>query len=138
MVIATPARIGAFGNVDQAFFLTLKICIVIDRKQVSVVVKIEGLAVAQAAGKNFEISSIRIASQDRSGVGVSEALAFARDHISPSIAHAPVDLAVEPLHQAVQIVIAVADMVGEAVDENLLLVRGDRPRWCRSVSKRPV
>ena len=71
---------------------------------------------------DFELTSIRIASQDRAGMRISKTRAFLRENIYAAITHAPVNLTVEPLHHAVEIVIAIPDMVGEPMSDNLILI----------------
>ena len=84
-------------------------------EKISVIVEIEILAISQAAGEDLEPAAVRIAAQDRAGVWIGKAFAFLRDDVEPAVAHAPVELAIVTAHDAVQVVISIADVIRKSM-----------------------
>jgi len=92
-------------------------------EKVAVVVEVEILAVPQTMGEHLEFAAIRIASQDTAGMRIAYPLAFLRQDVCPAIAHAPVELAVVSLQDAVEVVIPVPDVGREPMGQTLSSIR---------------
>ena len=92
-------------------------------KDIAIIVKIEVLAVSEAIGKNLELASVWVATQDTAGMRVANSLPFFRQDIQTTISHAPIDLAVIALNDAVEVMIPVANVGSEAMGNALPAVR---------------
>ena len=84
-------------------------------KDISIIVKIEVLAITKAIGKNLELASVWVATQDAAGMRVANALPFFCKDIQTTISHAPIELAVIALNDAVEVVIPVSNVGSEAM-----------------------
>ena len=65
LVVISPARVRAFGDMQEALTLAFEVGIVIDRKQVSVFVEGDFLRIAEAACEDFKSRAIRVAAEHR-------------------------------------------------------------------------
>ena len=123
LIIHAPSRVRTFRQIDKALPLPLEISVMVDGKDIAMVIKIEVLAVAQTTGKNLEPASVRVAAQDAARMRVTDTRPLFCQDIHTTIAHAPIELAVIALDNAVEVMIAVADVGGEAMGNALPAVR---------------
>ena len=115
LVIHTPARVRTLGKINQALPFPLEIRVVIHCEEIAVVVEVEILAVPQTMGEDLEFAAVRITAQDTARMRIAHPLAFLRQDVGPAIAHAPVELAIICLQNAVKVVVAVPDVGGESM-----------------------
>ena len=53
--VGAPSRIGALGDVEEAFFFIFEITVIIDAEDVAEIIERKFLHIAQAVGEDFEI-----------------------------------------------------------------------------------
>ena len=92
-------------------------------KDISIIIKIEVLAITKAIGKNLELASVWVATQDAAGMRVANSILFFCQDIQTTISHAPIELAVIALNDAVEVMIPVANVGSEAMGNALPAVR---------------
>ena len=123
LIIHAPSRIRTFRKIYETLSLSWKISIMIYGKDIAIIVKIEVLAVTKAIGKNLELTSVWVATQDAAGMRVANSLPFFCQDIQTTISHAPIELAVIALNDAVEVMIPISNMGSEAMSNVLSAVR---------------
>lgn len=115
--VVAPAVVGAFGDVDEAFFLSLHVAVVVDAEEVAELVKGGLLDIAQAGGEEFEVRAIEFAANDGAGEGVGEDLAFLGGEVEALVGCRGVDAPVRSDDGAAEIMSGVGEANGEPVGE---------------------
>ena len=122
LVVISPAGIGTFGDVEEAFAFAFEVGIVVDGKHVSVFIESDFLRVAQATCEDFESRAIWVATQHGAFVRSKEIFAFFGSDVGSFVTNRPIDTAVGSEGEAVHVVAGVGDVDSESMSERLTLI----------------
>ena len=123
LMLITPAGIGAFQQIHQAFTLLRLVAVVVYADDVAEVVEGDLLGVADAVGVDFEVRPIGFAAQYGSAMREIELSAFLARDVAALVSHGPINAAVRAEAQAVHVMTGVGDVPTEAGRDDFLHVR---------------
>ena len=108
-----PTAFAAVDDVDQPRVVAF-VAVVVVGEQIAVLVEGEFLRIAQAAMDDFELGTVLIAAEHRSGTRADERLAFLAGHVEAAISDAEIEFAVRTENQPVEVVAEEGDVHPEA------------------------
>ena len=122
LVVVPPAGIRSFGNVEKSLAFAFAVGVVIDGKEVPILIEGDFLGVAEASRKNFETTSVRVAAEDGAFVRGEEIFPFLGGDVDPLVADGPIDAPVGAEDESVHVVTGVGDVDAESVCQDLTFV----------------
>ena len=123
LVIATPAAVARFGEIDETLAFALHVGVVVHGEEIAVVVEGRLLGIADAVRVNLEARAVGLDAHDATLVGIEKIPPFLRGDVQTLVADAPVDAAVGSDAEAVHIVAGVGEVNAETVNDDLANVR---------------
>ena len=115
--VGAPAGVHVLDDVNESFFFTGAVRVVVDAEDVAVLIEGDFLDVAETTGVNLEVGTIGIAAEEGALVGVFEVEAFLGFYAHSLIADGPIDAPIRAHCEAVHVVSGVGEMSSESVGD---------------------
>ena len=89
--VGTPACIGTFHDVHEAFTFARMVAVVVGGNEVAVLVESKLVGVAQTSGENFKIAAVGVTTGNGARVGVGPFFAIYGGDVGANVANVPID-----------------------------------------------